>query len=120
MDCKVAISGADGSLVKAAGKYLRTPSGFWLKYGFGGDECEFSLCGGTLCQKRRGSVDMDISFKEGDTTACVLQNGGLSGSVPVETLSVSAAVRDDGALVRLQYLLGGEERRVVLSVCPTT
>lgn len=114
MNCKVTITGA-GNPTVSQGALFYTDAGFSLDYLFEGDRCRLFVSHGTVTLSRRGSFDYDVTFKEGEETACVLHCGGLSGSVPVKTLFLSASKTGDRADVKLKYLLGGEKTEINLS-----
>ncbi len=114
MNCKVTISNAEIPVV-SQGTLTFTEKGFNIRYVTDGDGCDFSYFEGTAFQTRKGEFGFDVSFREGEETACVLRSGGFSGSVPVKTLRLSVSVTARGALVELKYLLGGEARELSLS-----
>lgn len=114
MDCNIKISGA-GDPVNLPGTLDFTDSGFRLKYFLDGDECELSAEGLAVFQSRRGLFGFDVSFKRDEETSCRLHYGGFCGSLPVKTLSLSAIKTGSGAEVKIKYLLGGEEIKLMLS-----
>ena len=115
MNCKVTISGAEGENVTSFGDLSYSKNGFCLAYKIAGDSCVLSVCGGTVTQSRRGSVNTDITFSKGKNTICMLLSGELTGSIPVKTVDLYAVKTDSGAIVKIVYFLGGVKINLNLS-----
>ena len=114
MDCKVKIFGA-GEDCETFGTLKFTDAGFRICYGVGPDECHLSVSGGRIMYSRRGAFNFDMAFEDGKDTECVLRDEGLTGVLPVKTLNAETRTAKDCAHVDLKYLLGGEERELILS-----
>lgn len=114
MNCKVKISGA-GQPVASSGSLVFTDAGFCVEYTLDGDKCNLSVADGKIFLSRKGGFNFEITFEEGKETECVLRRGGLSGAVPVKTLSFKIFKTPESAFIRMKYLFGGEERELILS-----
>lgn len=112
MKCKVKISG--NGEYWCVGEIERGENGFKLSYYLDGDECSLDYAGGRLTQKRRGNLCMEITFSEGAETSCRIEDGGLSGMIPVYTNSLTVSDDCGKIEIAINYDFGGE--RVLLSI----
>lgn len=83
---------------------------FSVRYFIEGDECLLEVRGGTVTQRRSGSLTFVMQFKEGASTECVLSEGGQKFAFPVFTQVLGVSLTDEGCTVSLRYLQGGAEQ----------
>lgn len=100
------------------GEFARTPNGFDLAYEFGGDGCRLLYDGVTLTHKKGGEIPVEIDFREGEETVCVIGDKNLAGSVNVVTRALT--IKDCGGeiVVSVDYLFGGDRSAIDISVIP--
>ena len=85
-----------------------------IRYTLDGDECVLTVNGNTVTQERRGEQCVKISFKEGESTQCVIGSGGLSGSYEIFTRSINFFLGKGGYKLSLEYLNGSEKEPIKL------
>lgn len=115
MNCKVTLSGSNGTSLNTFGILTSSGAGFELKYKIEGDDCSLSVRDGTVAQSRRGALDFDINFIKGANTFCIIYSGESTGTIPVKTLDLYTSETDDGVLIKIVYLLGGEKMNINIS-----
>lgn len=109
MKCKVILdNGKPDGYFTANGELNLGLNGFGLFYSLDGDKCVLRYENGEIVQERRGSVPMDMRFKLGRETTCVLGMGANSGSFPVFTNKMSVKNDSKSVEVKLNYTCGGE------------
>lgn len=121
MNCKVIVSSGSGrgGAFSSQGKLQIEENGFCLNYKIEGDSCSLSYDGKTLMQKRSGNVCIEMSFVKGEQTECLIGEGGLSGSMPVFTNSLSVVSGKGGVKVKINYDCGGERVDLILTAVRT-
>ncbi len=107
------VRGGCTSSVPSLGELHIGEDDFSVDYYLSGDECTLHVRGGTVRQRHRGGTDIDMLFKEGEQTECLLRESGKVLTLPVFTRSLGVSLTDEGCTVSLSYVFGGEEAELV-------
>ncbi len=110
--CKIKIvSRIDGaeSTVSADGSVTNTSNGICYCYALDGDECTLTVKENEVVQSRRGEHNIKVVFRKRETTECVLENGGYSGTIPLYTHELTFTVGQKIDTLLIIYTLGEEK-----------
>lgn len=88
MECSVKITTSiDGeeSYYSSRGEICRTADGlgYFVLYEFDGDECRLEIRDDAVAQRRRGSLNMDVAFSDGEEVVMAIsdEDGGAEVAV---------------------------------------
>ena len=84
IEIKSCIDG-ETSNISVSGEITKTPNEYRFDYTLDGDKCTLTVTDGKVIQTRRGEQNIDLTFIKGEKSECVLDMGGLLGTVPVFT-----------------------------------
>ena len=111
------------SVFSAKGRVIKTHSDMHFDYCLDGDKCTLTVGDGEVVQARRGEQNINLTFKKGENTECVLDIGGFSGTVPVYTVDMQHNVcsinRRFGAvhvfMLTIVYMFGEQKTKINFS-----
>lgn len=109
MECLIKISGAGGEEFRSRGEIDFNGETLAAAYTIGGDLCTLSVNGKIARSTRRGNVNLEMNFKEGETAFGHIGEGGAAGSFPVFTNGIEVCKTHNGVSVTLNYSTCGEE-----------
>lgn len=108
MKCEIKVSGSTGNY-RSLGEMRILENGIEIDYNLFGDECLLRYDSGSLTHRRRGQVNLEMHFKEGELTLCSLGDGQNIGQFQVFSETVSVKSHKNGARVKLKYTSDGEQ-----------
>lgn len=123
-NCKIEIKSCiDGSVsvIRTEGKVVKTSSETCFVYDLDGDSCSFTLKGKSAVQKRLGKQNIELTFVKGENTDCFLEDGDLTGSLPIFTydLRFDSSGTDGSAMrvdvITIDYSIGEQKIKLEFS-----
>lgn len=89
-----------------------------LDFTYGGDRYNIVCVGNCVEYARGGSVNVKMRLDGGGRSSCVISQGDLLGSIPVEAERVDVQATPDGLNISLKYEIGG--KKTVLEIAAVT
>lgn len=110
MECSVKITtSVDGgeSFYSSRGEIERTAdgSGFVVLYEFDGDECRLEIRDDAVSQRRRGSLNMDVAFADGEEVVMTISDDDGGAEVAVKCGKILCECFRRGIFCTLNYCI---------------
>ena len=110
MECSVKITtSVDGgeSFYSSRGEIERTAdgSGFVVLYEFDGDECHLEIRDDAVSQRRRGSLNMDVAFADGEEVVMTISDEDGGAEVAVKCGKILCECFRRGIFCTLNYCI---------------
>lgn len=110
MECSVKITtSVDGgeSFYSSRGEIERTAdgSGFVVLYKFDGDECRLEIRDDAVSQRRRGSLNMDVAFADGEEVVMIISDDDGGAEVAVKCGKILCECFRRGIFCTLNYCI---------------